>query len=105
MAHVAEETIGTTGDLTVDFNEGNKRRIRFTAATVTINNLKWLSTVLILTGILLTNLNNYPINILIHGLGAMGWSIAGLITKDKALMTNFGLQIPLFVIGYTYYLS
>ncbi len=39
----------------------------------TTNNLKWLSTVLILTGILLTNLNNYPINIFIHGLGAIGW--------------------------------
>ena len=52
-----------------------------------------------------TNLNNYPLNIFIHGLGAIGWSIAGLITKDRALMTNFGLQIPLFVIGYTYYLS
>ncbi len=38
---------------------------------ITINNLKWLSTVLILTGILLTNLNNYPINIFIHGLGAI----------------------------------
>jgi hypothetical protein len=72
---------------------------------ITTNNLKWLSTVLILTGILLTNLNNYPLNIFIHGLGAIGWSIAGLITKDKALMINFGLQIPLFVIGYTYYLS
>ena len=55
--------------------------------------------------LLFTNLNNYPLNIFIHGLGAIGWSIAGLITKDKALMTNFGLQIPLFVIGYTYYLS
>ena len=44
-------------------------------------------------------------DIFIHGLGAIGWSIAGLITKDRALMTNFGLQIPLFVIGYTYYLS
>ena len=72
---------------------------------ISINNLKWLSTFLILTGILLTNLNNYPVNIFIHGLGAVGWSIAGLITKYRALMTNFGLQFPLFVIGYTYYLS
>ena len=72
---------------------------------ITTKNLKLLSNVLMLTGILLTNLNNYPINIFIHGLGAIGWSIAGLITKDRALMTNFGLQIPLFVIGYTYYLS
>ena len=66
----------------------------------TINNLKWTSTVLILSGILLTNLNNYPLNIFIHGLGAIGWSVAGYLTKDKALLTNFGLQIPIFIFGY-----
>ena len=32
-------------------------------------------------------------------LRAIGWSIAGLITKDKAIMTNFGLQVPLFLVG------
>ena len=70
---------------------------------LTVNNLKWTSTVLILSGILLTNLNNYPLNIFSHGLGAIGWSVAGYITKDKALLTNFGLQLPLFVIGYYNY--
>ena len=70
---------------------------------ISTNNLKWASTVLILTGILLTNLNNYPINIFIHGLGAIGWTVAGLITKDRALMTNFGLQIPIIALGYFYW--
>ena len=70
---------------------------------ISLNQLKWLSTSLILFGILFTNLNYYPTNIFIHGLGAIGWSIAGYISKDKALMTNFGFQIPLFVIGYFYY--
>ena len=68
-----------------------------------INQLKWLSTGLILFGILLTNLNYYPLNIFSHGLGAIGWSVAGYITKDKALLTNFGLQLPLFAIGYYNY--
>ncbi|MBT3776928.1 MAG: hypothetical protein HOC10_08460 [Pelagibacteraceae bacterium] len=70
---------------------------------ITINNLKWVSTALILSGILLTNLNNYPLNIFIHGLGAIGWSIAGYLTNDKALLTNFGLQIPIFIFGYYYF--
>ena len=61
--------------------------------------LKWISTALVLTGILLTNLNIYPINIYFHGLGVIGWTIAGFISKDKAILTNFGLQIPLFLIG------
>ena len=61
--------------------------------------LKWISTFLVLVGILLTNLNIYPLNIYFHGLGVIGWTIAGFISKDKAILTNFGLQIPLFVIG------
>ena len=63
--------------------------------------LKWISTFLVLTGILLTNLNFYPINLFFHGLGVIGWTIAGFILKDKAILTNFGLQIPLFIIGFT----
>ena len=70
---------------------------------ISLNQLKWLSTGLILFGILLTNLNYYPLNIVSHGLGAIGWCMAGYIAKDKALLTNFGLQIPLFIIGYFNY--
>ena len=62
--------------------------------------LKWFSTFLVLTGILLTNLNIYPINIIFHGAGVVGWTIAGFLSKDKAILTNFGLQIPLFLIGF-----
>ena len=46
------------------------------------------------------SLNIYPVNIFFHGLGVVGWTIAGFISKDKAILTNFGLQIPLFLIGY-----
>ena len=67
---------------------------------ISLQQLKWSSTALILIGILLTNLNFYPLNIFSHGLGAIGWSIAGYLSKDKELMTNFGLQFPLFMIGY-----
>ena len=62
--------------------------------------LKWISTLLVLIGILLTNLNIYPINIAFHGLGVVGWTLAGFMSKDKAIITNFGLQIPLFIIGF-----
>ena len=62
--------------------------------------LKWISTFFVLTGILLTNLNIYPLNIFSHGLGVVGWTISGIANKDKAIMTNFGLQIPLFAVGY-----
>ena len=53
------------------------------------NYIKWISTCLVLVGILLTNLNIYPLNIYFHGLGVVGWTIAGFISKDKAILTNF----------------
>tara|TARA_E500000178_G_scaffold220794_1_gene217871 strand:- start:116 stop:280 length:165 start_codon:yes stop_codon:yes gene_type:complete len=49
---------------------------------------------------MLTNFNFYPSNIFIHGLGAFGWALAGYLSSDRAILTNFGLQIPLFLMGY-----
>jgi hypothetical protein len=63
-------------------------------------NLKWFATFFILLGLLLTNLNLYPYNIFFHSLGVLGWTFTGYLSKDKAIMINFGLQIPLFMIGY-----
>ena len=34
--------------------------------------------------------------LMFHGTGVVGWTIAGFLSKDKAILTNFGLQIPLF---------
>ncbi|MCX7337612.1 MAG: hypothetical protein NTY78_05610 [Pelagibacterales bacterium] len=62
--------------------------------------LKWVSTAFVLSGIFLTNLNIYPLNIFLHGMGAAGWTFAGYVNKDKALMVNFGIQIPIFALGY-----
>ena len=55
--------------------------------------------ILCLSGILLTNLNIYPLNIALHGTGAIGWTVAGYLAKDRAILTNFGLQLPLFTLG------
>ena len=65
--------------------------------------IKWASTAAVLTGIALTNLNIYPVNIMIHGAGATGWTLAGYLTKDRALLTNFSLQLPLFLFGIVNY--
>ena len=65
-----------------------------------VKTLKWLSTGLVLTGILLTNINIYPVNILIQGAGAVGWTLAGYLARDRAILTNFGLQLPLFAVGF-----
>ncbi len=65
-----------------------------------VSSIKWFSTALVLIGIMLTNFNFYPLNIFIHGAGAFGWALAGYLSSDRAIITNFGLQIPLFLMGY-----
>ena len=65
--------------------------------------LKWGSTFLVLTGILVAQFNVYPLYIFIHSIGALGWMISGYLMNDKAVMTNFGLQLPIFGIGYMNY--
>ena len=67
---------------------------------MTLTTLKWSSTFLVLTGILIAQFNIYPLYIFIHSVGAIGWMISGYLMKDKAVMTNFGLQLPIFAIGY-----
>ena len=55
---------------------------------------------LVLSGILLSNLNIYPLNTFIHDSGAIGRSLLGYLSSDRAILTNFGHQIKLFLIGY-----
>jgi len=70
---------------------------------MSLTTLKWASTFLVLTGILVAQFNVYPVYIFIHSVGALGWMISGYLMKDKAVMTNFGLQLPIFAIGYVNY--
>jgi hypothetical protein len=42
----------------------------------------------------------YPLNIFIHSTGSLGWTLVGYVNKDRALMVNFGIQIPIFALGY-----
>ena len=65
--------------------------------------LKWTSTFFVLTGILVAQFNVYPMYIFIHSIGAVGWMISGYLMNDRAVMTNFGLQIPIFITGYINY--
>ena len=66
---------------------------------VTIRYLKWSSTILTLGGILTFYLDYYPYSKVPHGLGIIGWTIVGTVTKDKPLLTNFALQIPIMFAG------
>ena len=68
-----------------------------------LTSLKWASTAFVLTGIFIAQFNLYPLYIFIHSIGAAGWMVSGYLMNDKAVMINFGLQIPIFITGYINY--
>ena len=67
--------------------------------TMEIKVLKWTATILTLSGILTFYLDYYPYSMIPHGLGIICWTVVGTITKDKPLLANFSLQIPIIIAG------
>ena len=65
-----------------------------------LTKFKWLSTFFYTICDLLTNLNICPFNIFLNVTEALGRTFVGYLNKDRALITNFGFQIPLFIAGY-----
>ena len=64
-----------------------------------IKALKWTATALTLTGILTFYLDFYPYSMIPHSLGIICWTVVGTVTKDKPLLANFSLQIPIIITG------
>ena len=50
-----------------------------------MSKIKWVGTIFVLIGILLTNVNIYPLNIFIHGLGVIFWTAFGFMSKVALL--------------------
>jgi len=48
--------------------------------------IKWISSIILMVGILLTSNNIYPINLYFHFVGIMGWMIVGMLWNDRSLI-------------------
>jgi hypothetical protein len=63
------------------------------------NVIKWIATVITLSGALATALMYDPLNIYLLNLGAVLFLVWGFMIKDKAMITvNFGL-LSIYVFG------
>jgi hypothetical protein len=60
---------------------------------------KWLGTGLCLTGIALTSLNIYPLNLIFGLVGSFLWTIEGLVAKDYALFTVEAVAVAMYLGG------
>jgi hypothetical protein len=61
--------------------------------------IKWLGTILCLTGIALTSFNIYPINIVLSLIGSVLWTFAGWAQKDTPLFLVELVAVIFYIAG------
>ena len=61
--------------------------------------VKWLGTLLCLTGICLTSFNVYPTNIVLSLIGSTLWTWAGWAQKDMALFLVEAVAVVFYIAG------
>jgi len=61
--------------------------------------IKWFSSFIILTGMVLTSANVMPYNLFFHLVGVMGWGIVGMLWHDRALIFINGVATFIFLSG------
>lgn len=64
-----------------------------------MNILKWLGTILCLTGIGLTSFNIYPLNIFLSLVGSALWTLAGFLQKDMPLFLVEFVAVLFYIAG------
>ena len=65
--------------------------------------LEWTSTFIILTGVLLTNLDMRPFNLIISLIGCIGWLILSILWKKYSLMLIQIILIIFYSVGIIIY--
>ena len=64
--------------------------------------LKWVATAMLIVGALTTALNIYPLNVLLNTFGGILWTTAGIIMKDKPLITVNATLTLIYGLGAIY---
>ena len=63
--------------------------------------VKWIASVFIIIGMMLTSLDVslYPINLFFHLAGVSGWFVVGMLWHDRSLIVVNGIAIAIFTMG------
>ena len=61
--------------------------------------VKWVSSIIIIVGMVLSSANIYPLNIWVHMFGVTGWLIVGMLWHDRALIFLNAVAIFVFASG------
>ena len=61
--------------------------------------VKWVSSIIIISGMILSSLNLYPYNLFVHVVGVTGWLWVGFLWHDRALIVVNAVAIAIFILG------
>ena len=68
--------------------------------------VKWISSLVIIVGMIMSSLNIYPYNLYIHLIGVAGWLWVGFLWHDRALILLNAIAVVIFALGIVnYYLG
>ena len=61
--------------------------------------VKWISSLVIIVGMIMSSLNIYPYNLYIHLIGVAGWLWVGFLWHDRALILLNAIAVVIFALG------
>ena len=61
--------------------------------------IKWLSSIIIIVGMVLSSANIYPLNIWVHMFGVIGWLVVGMLWHDRALIVLNAISFAIYSMG------
>ena len=65
--------------------------------------VKWIASVVLVVGVILTSNNIYPLNLMVHAIGMFGWFIVAIIWNDRALLVINAVSLALLLNGLVSY--
>jgi len=65
--------------------------------------VKWIASVLLIIGTILTSNNIFPLNLFFHAGGMLGWLIVSIIWNDRALLVVNAVSLALLINGLVSY--
>ena len=65
--------------------------------------IKWIASVVLVVGVILTSNNIYPLNLMVHAIGMFGWFIVAIIWNDRALLVINAVSLVLLINGLVSY--
>ena len=61
--------------------------------------IKWVASLILLVGMLLTSNNLFPYNLFVHIIGLTGWLIVAMMWNDRALIIINSVSIAILTNG------